>query len=434
MARPSFIVMEYLAGRSLAQLVRERGRLAPGRAVAVAGQIANALAAAHAAGIIHRDIKPANVMIDDADAVKVLDFGIARAAGGTSLTQTAMVLGSAPYLAPEVTRGERADERSDIYSLRCLLYELLTGRPPFTAELPAAVMHMHHTALPRPPRERNPEVPTALDALVAHMLAKRPGDRPRSARALAAELSASPQARRLDPARTSPLSPTGAWATVPTRVLRPRRRIGRGGRIAAAGLALLAVAGLLFVLLGSSSSPRRVNATGAPSNLATGRARTTHTTAATSATSPASTSTPQSTTSTVPPTASTLTVPSAAGALTTLITQDLQTGAIDQHGQDLLNHLQDILNSYEQQHASDALHKLDDLVKHLGDLADHGDIRPSALPAITTAVGNLRTAILRSVSTSTNTPTGPGGPPPGPRNHPPANKPPRPSEGQPKPH
>jgi hypothetical protein len=269
-------------------------------------------------------------------------------------------------------------------------------------------MHTHHTALPRPPSERNPEVPPALDALVARMLAKRPGDRPRSARALATELSASLQPRRLDPARTSPLSATGAWATALTRLLRPRRQIGRGGRIAAAGLALLAVAGLLFVLLGSSSSPRRLDATGATSTPATGRARTTHTTAATSA-SPASTSTPQSTTSTVPSTASTLTVPSAAGALTTLITEDLQTGALDQHGQDLLNHLQDILNSYEQQHASDALHKVDDLVKHLGDLADHGDIRPSALPGITTAIINLRTTILRSVSTSTNTPAPPGG-------------------------
>src|SRR5438477_647200 len=143
-----FIVMECVSGTNLAQLVRRCGPLPAEQAVNIARQVAGALAAAHRAGIIHRDIKPANVMVDEAGTVKVLDFGIARATGSTTLTQAA-ILGSAPYIAPEVTRGQRADERSDIYSLGCVLYETLTGQPPFTGELPAAIMHQHNTATPR---------------------------------------------------------------------------------------------------------------------------------------------------------------------------------------------------------------------------------------------------------------------------------------------
>src|SRR5262249_20306575 len=146
-----FIVMEYVDGRSLAQVLRDEERVAPIEAARLGAEVASALAAAHRARIVHRDIKPSNVMVDDSGEAKVLDFGIARAAGGASLTHAAAVLGSAPYMAPEVARGNRADTRSDLYSLGCLLYELLTGRPPFVGELPAAVMHQHATASPRPP-------------------------------------------------------------------------------------------------------------------------------------------------------------------------------------------------------------------------------------------------------------------------------------------
>lgn len=407
--RTRFIVMECVAGRNLAQIVRDQGGVDPARAVTVATEIARALAAAHEAGIIHRDIKPANVILQDGGVAKVLDFGIARAAASTSLTQTAVVLGSAPYMAPEVARGERADERSDIYSLGCVLYELLTGRPPFTGELAAAVLHQHNAARPRRPRELNPEVPDGLDALVLRMLAKRPNERPQTAGQLAAELEASQDRRVTAPTARLPASRAdvgtstrpGRW---PAGVGRPRH----ARPIVAAGLVVLLLAAILLAMIGSSGPHPRGSAAGArPATNATGRRpastrgqQATSTLRRTSTSS--STTTGVSSTAAVPP--SPVTVSTAAGALTTLLTQDLQSGAIDQHGHDLLNHLQGIVGSYEQAHGSDALNKLDDLTKHVTDLSDHGDIQPSALAAITAAIDNLRAAIQRAGPVTTAPP------------------------------
>jgi tRNA A-37 threonylcarbamoyl transferase component Bud32 len=189
-----YIVMEYVEGRDLSEILREDGPLAPPRAARIGEQIAATLAAAHAAGIVHRDIKPGNVMIigpDPAAAptspdasreqVKVLDFGIARTPDGASLTQTASVLGTAPYMSPEQAMGQPADARSDIYSLGCVLYEMLTGKPPFMGDMPAAVLHQHVRVAAKPPSALRPSVPPALDALVLAMLAKAPQDRPQTA-------------------------------------------------------------------------------------------------------------------------------------------------------------------------------------------------------------------------------------------------------------
>ena len=176
-----FIVMEYVKGQSLADLLREQSPLQPARAAEIAAEVADALSAAHSRGIVHRDIKPANIMILPDGSVKVLDFGIARAVDSGTLTQTATVLGTSAYMSPEQAMGQPADARSDIYSLGCVLYEMLTGEPPFMAEISAAVLHQHVRVAPKSARERNPDVPPALDALVTEMLAKSPGDRPQTA-------------------------------------------------------------------------------------------------------------------------------------------------------------------------------------------------------------------------------------------------------------
>ncbi len=176
-----YIVMEYVEGRDLAAILRDERPFDPPRAVRIAEQVADTLAAAHAAGIVHRDIKPGNIMVTPDGQVKVLDFGIARTTDGVNLTQTASVLGTAPYMSPEQAMGQPADARSDIYSLGCVLYEMLTGKPPFMGDLPAAVLHQHVRLAPKPPRALNPNVPPALDALVVQMLAKSPEDRPQTA-------------------------------------------------------------------------------------------------------------------------------------------------------------------------------------------------------------------------------------------------------------
>ena len=152
-----FIVMEFIAGRSLEAIVRAEGRWTLPGPPGIAARVADALAAAHAAGIVHRDIKPANVMIAADGSVKVLDFGIARAMDSTTLTQNASVLGTAAYMSPEQALGKPADERSDIYSLGCVLYALLAGHPPFSGDGAAAILNQHANIAPRPldPKERS---------------------------------------------------------------------------------------------------------------------------------------------------------------------------------------------------------------------------------------------------------------------------------------
>ena len=176
-----FIVMEFIEGKSLADLLREHSPLEPAEAADIAAQAADALSAAHARGIVHRDIKPGNIMVTPDGSVKVLDFGIARAVDSGTLTQTATVLGTSAYMSPEQALGQPADARSDIYSLGCVLYEMLTGKPPFVADVAAAVMHQHVRVEPKPARDRNPAIPLALNDVVMQMLAKDPKDRPQTA-------------------------------------------------------------------------------------------------------------------------------------------------------------------------------------------------------------------------------------------------------------
>ena len=190
-----FIVMELVDGLSLKELLRRHGRLSPPAAVAVAVGVARALAHAHRHGVVHRDIKPHNILLTTEGLVKVADFGIARAASATLLTQAGTVLGSVHYFSPEQARGQAIGPASDLYSLGVVLYEMLTGRLPFTADSPIAVALQHVQEAPPPPRRLRPEVSAALERCVLHLLAKEPGQRPPSAEAAAEELRAcEPQA------------------------------------------------------------------------------------------------------------------------------------------------------------------------------------------------------------------------------------------------
>ncbi|MBI3723866.1 serine/threonine protein kinase, partial [bacterium] len=188
-----FLVVEYVPGGSLRELLRRQGKLDWRRAVALALPIARALAAVHEKGIVHRDLKPENVLLDEAGQPKLVDFGLARPSGasdgpGGALTRTGEVLGSFHYLAPEQADSSRTiDARADLYSLGAVLYDLLTGRPPFLGE-GVALLSMHLGETPRPPRELEPSVPPALEDLVLRLLAKRPSERPSDAESTAALL------------------------------------------------------------------------------------------------------------------------------------------------------------------------------------------------------------------------------------------------------
>ncbi len=184
-----FIVMEYVEGRSLAQLIRDEGRIEPDRAADITADVAAALGFAHRNGVVHRDVKPGNVIISPNGQVKVADFGIARAVSTQeNLTQAGTVMGTATYFSPEQARGEAVDPRSDVYSLGVVLYEMLTGRPPFTGDSPVAVAYKHVQETPQPPRARNPRIPGALEAIVLQAMAKETAERYASAEDLRSDL------------------------------------------------------------------------------------------------------------------------------------------------------------------------------------------------------------------------------------------------------
>jgi eukaryotic-like serine/threonine-protein kinase len=216
-----FIVTELVEGETLADRLRRDGPMPPADAVAVAADIARALAAAHTRGLIHRDIKPGNVMLLPDGRVKVVDFGIARAAGSDTLTNTGVVLGSTAYLSPEQAGGQPVDERADLYSLGCVLYEMLTGHVPFRADTPIATMYRHVNEDAPPPSTIAPVQPE-LEDVVLRCLEKDPKRRFASAAELEDALLAVPLAQGGDTMRietagaaeTQPVAPVGAVGAV----------------------------------------------------------------------------------------------------------------------------------------------------------------------------------------------------------------------------
>src|ERR687895_580089 len=193
-AAAHYIVMEYVEGRTLGEVLKVEGPLDADRASAIAEDVATALQAAHERGLVHRDVKPGNVMIDTEGRIKVMDFGIARAAADDTLTQTGTVLGTAAYLSPEQARGDAVDARSDIYSLGCVLYEMLSGRAPFTGDSAVSIAFRHVNDRPDPPSAHHPGIPPELEAVTMRALEKDPARRHQSAEEFRQALAAAPAA------------------------------------------------------------------------------------------------------------------------------------------------------------------------------------------------------------------------------------------------
>jgi eukaryotic-like serine/threonine-protein kinase len=215
-----YIVMEYVDGQTLRDLLRDDRRLLPERAMEITDGVLRALDYSHRNGIVHRDIKPGNIMLTRSGDVKVMDFGIARAMSDSqaTMTQTAQVIGTAQYLSPEQARGERVDNRSDLYSTGCLVYELLTGRPPFTGDSPVAIAYQHVRENPIPPSRIDPEIPLWADSIVLKAMAKSAADRYQTAGEMRADIQRALQGM--------PVAP-------PTRVGYPgTRRMGSATQVA----------------------------------------------------------------------------------------------------------------------------------------------------------------------------------------------------------
>ncbi|KAA9166732.1 Stk1 family PASTA domain-containing Ser/Thr kinase [Amycolatopsis acidicola] len=267
-----YIVMEYVSGRTLRDIVKTEGPMSQKRAMEVMADVCAALDFSHRHGIVHRDVKPANVMITNHGAVKVMDFGIARAMhdGQAAMTQTAAVIGTAQYLSPEQARGEGVDARSDVYAAGCVLYELITGEPPFTGDSPVAVAYQHVREDPKAPSTVNPAVSPELDAIVLKALSKGPANRYQSAaemrsdmvRVLSGQRPSAPMVMTADE-RTQVLNGGGPVGHAADYDEYPgadeddaaRRRKRRGWTIAAFSVIGLALLAFILWLAGAFDSP-----------------------------------------------------------------------------------------------------------------------------------------------------------------------------------
>ena len=253
-----FIVMELIEGRSLRSVLHEAGKIAPVRALEYTSRVLEALACSHAAGIVHRDIKPANVMLTNTGAVKVADFGIARPVSDTTGTVTlaGTVVGTPQYLSPEQARGEAVDARSDIYSVGCMLYELLVGEPPFTGDSPVSIVVQHVSDAPAPPSATNGDVSTDTDSIVLKALAKDPADRYQSASEMKADIERVFSGQQ--PEATALLEAPTIWSSDSLGTLVARAEQQKTTHL----LAVMALV-LLFVVGVSAFSVHRVSQTAA---------------------------------------------------------------------------------------------------------------------------------------------------------------------------
>src|SRR4051812_8466082 len=259
----SFIVMEYVPGQTLSEILQTYGRLGASDAAGMAAEIADALSFAHAHGVVHRDVKPGNVLVTPQGQVKVTDFGIARAETSEPLTKTGAVLGTATYFSPEQAQGFPLDGRSDVYALGVVLYEMVTGVAPFTASTPVSIAYKHVRETPAPPSSIVPELAGAMDDIVLTAMAKDVDERYQSAQDMRADLLRFERGRPLvaAPVTAAFAAPTSVHVPAPVAaapvaaaaapLAAPARR-GRWGPVVVIAIALALLVGLIVFLLAGS--------------------------------------------------------------------------------------------------------------------------------------------------------------------------------------
>jgi eukaryotic-like serine/threonine-protein kinase len=374
-----FIVMELVAGPTLRQVLDQTGTLPAGQAVGIAAAVCEALEVAHTAGLVHRDIKPANIVLADGGEVKVLDFGIAKADGGTTRTQA--VLGTPAYLSPEQASGQDAGPQADLYALGCVLFEMLTGTPPFTADTTVGLAYRHVHDDPGPPSARRPGLPARLDQITARLLAKNPADRPPTAAAARAGLLSA-----LNQDATAKLtSVTGELAPASRRRWRPR-----GTEVVLAAALAASVAALATVLLTAPATPSAPAA--AP---AVTRPAATRPAVKSKAHKPASTHHKKTGKPVTGKDASAL--PPAAAAAARFV-GDLQAAVADgqvtqQAGQDLFSHLQQLLFGPPGQNAQQIQQQYGQLMQSYDQHQSQGQITGAAAARLRHDLGALGAAL-----------------------------------------
>src|SRR5579859_2148032 len=390
-----FIVMELVNGRTLRQVLDEAGVLPPGKAVGIAAAVCEALAVAHGAGLVHRDIKPANIVLVPGGGVKVLDFGIARAEGATGGTRTLGVLGTAAYLSPEQASGRPAGPQADLYALGCVLFEMLAGAPPFTADTPVGLAYRQVHDDPGPPSAHLPGLPAGLDQVTGWLLAKDPAARPPGAAAARAALLSA-----LGPGATALLPALGPGATallpVPGDGPPPGMAVRAGRwrpRALEVGLAVALVAALAAVLLNGTAGP--AGSAAPPASPAATRPAASHQAAAKSPHKPAHAGRKRPHHRTRTRAASAL--PPAAAAAAAFI-GDLTAGVADgqitqQAAQDLYGHLQQVLFAPPGQDAQQIQQQYAQIVQSYDQHRSQGDITGAAAAALRHALDTLGAAL-----------------------------------------
>jgi eukaryotic-like serine/threonine-protein kinase len=374
-----YIVMEHVPGETLADVIRREGPIRPDRAKRIGRNVAAALGVAHAAGIVHRDVKPANVMLTPDGRTKLMDLGIARSIEGESITRASSILGTAGYISPEQARGDHVDHRSDVYSLGCVMYEMLTGRPPFTAGDPVAVAYQHVHEAPAPPSSLEPSVPPSLEAVTLRAMEKDPAARFQSVADMSSALG-----DRTGPAPvtattplvpvegTTPLPIVASTETVPRRADRPPRRRPLVPLLLCI-VALVLLGSLAYALI-AGEEPSALGPPGSPSP------------SVSPSPSPSTSPSPSPSPSPAPVDP----VQEAVAALQAVVTEGVSEGNISENAaEEIQNGLDDALDTFAEGDIEEAVEKLGNLERVIDELVDSDEIAQSEEHKLDRAIEDL---------------------------------------------